>query len=229
MARLTLDVPHYYQERGTNLCSLWCLKMVYEYYGLHREVPDLLAEVQRIPTGVYIQEIARHALGNGFAVELWTRDTTRLPVAYERLSQEEVMADLRQRLVEEELGEKQRAYLEGLLGFLEQGGRLRVGVPTLADPIERDLAAGHPLICSLDLKALYGSRGLDVGWPPAHRLGQVGHYVVVSGLDDDAVTVNDPAPYPGGLVAYPPAQFLYSLYSYQGYVLSLRPAEGAEG
>jgi hypothetical protein len=225
--RLALDVPHYFQERGTNLCSLWCLKMVYEYYGRRREVPDLLSEVRRIPTGVYIQEIGRHALANGFAVALWTRDTIRLPVAYEHLGQEEILADLRRRLAAEELGEKQRIYLEGLLDFLLEGGRLHLGVPTFADPIERDLRADRPLICSLDLKALYGARGLDAGWPPAHHLGQVGHYVVVSGLTPDSVILNDPAPYPGGVAEYPRDQFLYALYSYQGYVLSLQPRERA--
>ena len=226
MARLLLEVPHYYQERGVPLCSLWCLKMVYEYHGLRREVGDTLAEVQRIPNGVYIQEIARHALENGFAAELTTLDTTRLSVLYARVGREEILFDLRRRLAEEELGEKQQAYLAGLARFLEAGGELRLRVPTLADPIERDLAAGCPVICSLDLKALYGDQGLDAGWPPAHRLGQVGHYVVVGGLDDETVTVNDPAPYLGGVVTYPRERFLYALYSYQGYVLSMKPRLG---
>lgn len=130
MVRLLLDVPHYYQERGVPLCSLWCLKMVYQYHGLQRSVAEILAEVQRIPNGVYIQEVARHALANGFAAELTTRDTTRLPVAYGQMGREEVLADLRRRLAEERPGERQQAYLSGLARFMEAGGELRLGVPT---------------------------------------------------------------------------------------------------
>ncbi len=222
MARLALNVPHYYQERGVPLCSLWCLKMVYEYHGLHCEVPEILAAVQRIPTGVYIQEIARHAVETGFATTLTTCDTTRLPLIYGRQSKEEVLADLRQRLTGEEVGEKQATYLNGMIRFLEAGGELRLEVPTLADPIRRDLADGYPVICSIDMKALYGGKGIDAGWPPAYRVGQVGHYVVVSGLDDEMVTVNDPSTYLGGIHAYPHERFLYALYSFQGYVLSIR-------
>jgi hypothetical protein len=185
-------------------------------------VADLLNGVQRIPTGVYIQEIARHAIDNGFAATLTTRDTTRLPLLYERKPKDDVLADLRQRLSGEELGEKQAAYLGGMIRFLEAGGELHVRTPTLADPIERDLAAGRPVICSVDMKALYAGKGLDVNWPAAYRPGQVGHYVIVTGLDDASVTINDPSTYLGGVVTYSHAQFLYALYSYQGYVLSIR-------
>ena len=222
MAGLRLQVPHYHQERGVPLCSLWCLKMVYEYYGLHRSVPDLLAEVQRIPTGVYIQELGRHAVDNGFAVSLVTHDVTRLPLAYERQSSQQMMADLRQLLTGEDLTEKQAAYLGGMLRFLEAGGELRLRIPTLADSMRRDLADGHPVICSLDMKALYGGRAADEEWPAAYRLGQVGHYVVVTGLTENAITVNDPSTYFGGITEYPHERFLYALYSYQGYVLSIR-------
>jgi len=222
MARLSLQVPHYHQERGVPLCSLWCLKMVYEYHGLHRDVSQILAEVQRIPTGVYIQEVGRHALANGFAATLTTRDTARLPLVYERQSRDEILVDLRQRLSADEVSEKQAAYLGGMIRFLEAGGELRLQVPTLADPIRRDLADGNPVICSIDMKSLYGGEGIDAHWPAAYRVGQVGHYVVVSGLDEDMVTLNDPSTYLGGIVAYPHERFLYALYSYQGYVLSLR-------
>lgn len=222
MAGLSLKVPHYHQERGVPLCSLWCLRMVYEYHGIRMEVPEILAGVQRIPTGVYIQEVGRHAIENGFRATLTTNDTTRLPLVYGRQSREEIIADLRQRAAAEDLGEKQAVFLNGLIRFLEAGGELRVRVPTLADPIARDLADGFPVICSIDMKALYGGKGIDAGWPAAYRIGQVGHYVVVTGLDDETVTVNDPSTYLGGIVSYPHERFLYALYSYQGYVLSLR-------
>lgn len=222
MGPLQLKVPHYHQERGVPLCSLWCLKMVYEYHGLHREVPDLLAAVRRIPTGVYIQEVARHALAEGFAAALTTGDSVRLPLIYRRMSPLEIAADLRARLAGDGVGEKEAAYLDGLLRFLEAGGELRPRVPTLGDPIAADLAEGYPVICSLDMKALYGERGLDAGWPPAHQIGQVGHYVVVVGLDETTVTLNDPSTFLGGIVRYPHHRFLYALYSYQGYLLSIR-------
>ncbi|MHB9091896.1 MAG: C39 family peptidase, partial [Chloroflexota bacterium] len=90
------------------------------------------------------------------------------------------------------------------------------------DPIRRDLADGYPVICSIDMKALYGEKGLDAEWPASYRVGQVGHYVVVSGLDEDTVTLNDPGTHLGGIVPYSRERFMYALYSYQGYALSLR-------
>lgn len=222
MERLALRVPHYYQERGVPHCSLWCMKMVYEYHGLQKEVPEILAGVQRIPTGVYIQEVARHAIELGFTASLTTFDTSRLPPFYARQSREEIVRDLRQRLNDEDVGEKQAVYLSGMIRFLEAGGELRLQVPTLEDPIERDLADGYPVVCSIDMKALYGEKGLDAAWPGAFRAGQVGHYVVVTGLEGESVTLNDPSTYLGGVVTYPRARFLYALYSYQGYVLSIR-------
>ncbi|MHB9091386.1 MAG: hypothetical protein ACYC7H_08195, partial [Chloroflexota bacterium] len=182
MEPLRLTVPHYFQEHGVPLCSLWSLKMLYEYHGLYREVPDLLAEVQRIPTGVYVQEIGRHALANGFAATLTTADVTRLPPFYARQSREEIVSDLRERIADEEVDEKKAVYLSGIIRFLEAGGKLRLQPPTLDDPIRRDLADGYPVICSIDMKALYGEKGLDAEWPASYRVGQVGHYVVVSGL-----------------------------------------------
>jgi hypothetical protein len=222
MERLALSVPHYFQERGVPHCSLWCMKMLYEYHGLRHEVPDILAAVQRIPTGVYIQEVARHAIEQGFTASLTTADTSRLPPFYARQTTEEIILDLRQRISGEEVGEKQAVYLSGMIRFLESGGQLRLRVPTLEDPIERDLADGYPVVCSIDMKALYGETALDAEWPAAFRVGQVGHYVVVSGLEDDRVILNDPSTYLGGIVAYPRERFLYALYSYQGYVLSIR-------
>lgn len=222
MDGLALKVPHYYQERGVPHCSLWCLKMVYEYHGLRREVPDLLAEVHPIPTGVYVQEVARHAIASGFRASLTTYDTSRLPPVYARRGVDEVVNDLRQRVSGEDIAEKEAVYLEGMIRFLEVGGRLRVQTPTLEDPIRRDLADGFPVICSIDMKALYGETGIDAEWPAAYRVGQVGHYVVVSGMDDHSVTLNDPSTYLGGIVSYPRERFLYALYSYQGYVLSIR-------
>lgn len=218
MDALALDIPLYRQEPGTRYCGLYCLKMVYAYYGLQEEVRELMSEVQLIPTGVYVQELGHHLLRHGFRARLITKDTTRFPVIYGRLPPAEVLRGLRERLRAIPEGEKEHIFFAGLLNFLEAGGELSLRIPTLED-IGQALARGHPSICSLDAKALYQWDGAEDP-EEAYRPGQGGHYVVVSGFTPDgAVRLNDSSSRHGGIKFYPKERFLYALYSFQGWVL----------
>lgn len=217
-----LTIPIYRQGRGTRSCGLWCLKMIYEYYGLVREIDEISAALQMMPTGVYAQELGYHLRQNGFAARLITRDTTRLPVQYATMDRAALREDLAARLAHvAPEHQKQRIYLSGLIRFLDAGGELDVRIPTL-DDLARNIAAGHPAICSLDVKALYESDGAHADDDPADwfRLGPGAHYVVVSGVEGDHIWLNDPSSRRhGGIRAYPRERFLYAWYSFQGYAL----------
>ncbi|MBI4506443.1 MAG: hypothetical protein HY691_12975 [Chloroflexi bacterium] len=217
-----LTIPIYRQGRGTRSCGLWCLKMIYEYYGRVREIHEISAALQMMPTGVYAQELGYHLRLSSFGARLITRDTTRLPVQYAAMDPAAIRDDLTARLerVPPER-QKERIYLRGLLRFLEVGGEIEVRVPTI-DDLARNVAAGHPVVCSLDVKALYEHDGAHTEEDPADwlRLGPGAHYVVVSGVEGDRVWVNDPSSRRhGGIRAYPRERFLYAWYSFQGYAL----------
>lgn len=204
--------------------------MIYEYYGLARDIDDIGAVLLVMPSGVYAQELGYHLRQSGFLVRLVTRDTTRLPVQYATMDSAAIRADLAARLEQTPpQQEKERIYLRGLLRFLEAGGVFEVRIPTL-DDLQRNLAAGHPAICSLDVKALYESDGAHPDDDPAdwYRLGPGAHYVVVSGIDATHVWINDPSSRRhGGIRAYPRERFLYAWYSFQGYTLLVGGPEGA--
>jgi hypothetical protein len=223
-------MPIYRQGRGTRSCGLWCLKMVYEYYGLLRDIDEIGAALHVMPSGVYAQELGYHLRLTGFHARLVTRDTTRLPVQYATMDTAAIRADLAARLEQTPpTQEKDRIYLRGLIRFLDAGGAFEVRIPTLND-LDRNLAAGHPAICTVDVKALYEPDGAHADDDPADwfRLGPGAHYVVVSGLDATHVWVNDPSSRRhGGIRAYPRERFLYAWYSFQGYTLLVGGPEGA--
>lgn len=227
-----LTIPIYRQGRGTRSCGLWCLKMIYEYYGLARDIHDIGSALQLMSTGVYAQELGYHLRQNGFNVRLVTRDTTRLPVQYAALDHAAIRADLEARLAQVPPGrEKEGIFFRGLVRFLDVGGRLEVRIPTLGD-LAHNVAAGHPAICSLDVKALYDHDDEHVDDDPEswHRLGPGAHYVVVSGVDGEHVWLNDPSSRRhGGVRAYPRDRFLYAWYSFQGYTLLVGGPEGQDG
>ncbi len=218
---IQLQVPLYHQERGIPHCSLWCLKMLYEYDGAVMEIEQLRSEVGLMPSGLYIQEVGRHAMGRGYQARLISADTTRLLPEYATMDGEAQQAALAAR-AEEYQESKAGIYYRGLTSFLAEGGRLEVRPPVIEDLLS-ELQAGRPLLCSLDIKALYAEAAVERGFPPSRRLGQVGHYVLVTGIDEQTVTLNDPSTWLGGVVSYSHWRFLYAVYSYQGYALALQP------
>src|SRR3972149_880330 len=141
-----LDVPLFRQEKDSNACGLYCLKMLYRYYGHDREVAEIAAALELIPTGVYAQELGYHLLQHGFGVTLVTRDTVRFPLIYGRMPGEELLAAMRERLATVPDGRKEGAFWRGLLRFHDAGGRLELRMPTFEDTIGPALQRGHPVI-----------------------------------------------------------------------------------
>ncbi|MBI2862247.1 MAG: hypothetical protein HYX89_05465 [Chloroflexi bacterium] len=219
--RLALTLPVSRQVKGSRWCGLHCLEMVYSYYHYDVTAPEIAAGIEMMPSGAYIQELGYHLVTHGFEATLVTRDTSRLPPIYTKLSQEELLADLRRRLAAALAGHKERIYLKGLVKFMELGGQLQVRIPTVEDTIAPALHNGNPLICSIDARALYDWEDPEDRHQQAIGFG--GHYVVVTALDDGVVTLNDPSSEFGGVVTYPLSRFLYALYSFQGYVLCPSP------
>ena len=110
-----------------------------------------------------------------------------------------------------------------MLRFLAAGGRLDLRAPTIEGSLEPALRDGHPVVVCLDAKALYEFQDLADGPVDEHSYGQAGHYVVVTALDEQHVTIADPSATFGGISRYPRARFLYAWYSYQAYTILAVP------
>jgi len=218
--------------------------MLCSYYGQELDVTEVASQIEMMPTGAYIQELGYYLLLRGFDATIVTRDTTRFPIAYLSMSPQEMRADLERRLEKAEKGHKELSFspqrskelsfspqrskdeifLRGLTKFLDKGGTLVLRIPTVTETILPQLRQGHPVICSVDARSLYNWDALEEDENDRrHRLGFGGHYVIVSGLEEDDVIINDPSSHSGGVRNYPLDRFLYALYSFQGYVLCSRP------
>ena len=218
-----LDVPLFRQEKDSNACGLYCLKMLYRYYGHDREVAEIAAALELIPTGVYAQELGYHLLQHGFGVTLVTRDTVRFPLIYGRMCAQELHAAIAARLAATPDGHKEGAFWRGLLRFRDAGGTFDLCMPTLEATIAPALQCGHPVMVCLDAKTLYQFQDLADGPVDERSYGQAGHYVILTALDDHEVTIADPSATFGGVNRYPRQRFLYAWYSFQAYTLLAEP------
>jgi hypothetical protein len=220
-----LTVPLFQQEPHTNWCGLYCLKMLYAYYGLPRDVDEIAADISLIPTGAYAQELGYDLTEQGFTARLVTRDTSRLPFNYLWLDREGKIQDLETRLKAAQVGSKPAAYMAGMARFLRAGGELAVDYPLLDRYVVPELEQERPAIVCVDGKALYADEwGRPHGRDAEGHVGPTGHYVVIVGIDDRTVTINDPSAWHGGVHTYPRDRFLYAFYSFQGYLLLAKRA-----
>jgi hypothetical protein len=179
--RLTIDILPQLDDAA---CGPTCLHAVYRYFDDTISLAQVMAEVEPIKRGGTLAvNLARHALGRGYAATLYTYNLRAFdPTWFTRPG-----VDLAERLrlqarakTSERLLEATGAYLE----FLELGGRIRF--EELNPALFERLLSDGPVITGLSATYLYGGpreRGEaklvedDVGGFPQ------GHFVVLAGYD----------------------------------------------
>lgn len=185
-------------------CGPTCLQAVYNYFGDHVPLDELIPEVpQLLGGGTLAVNLANHALRRGYKALIATYNLSVFDPSWfegktvdltERLrTQAEAKSDPR-------LIEATRAYLE----FLERGGEL-VMEDLTAPFLRRWLEQDQPILTGLSATFLYRS---------AREIGEVklveddvrglptGHFVVLCGWDAEAraVRVADPLEHRSRLV-----------------------------
>ena len=95
--------------------------------------------------------------------------------------------------------------------FFEAGGKLLPRAVTRRD-IRNALRRGQPPIIAIDTVTLYLTRE----WTDPH-------YVVITGMDRDKISINDPYPDYGGRVEYDIDRFLHACYRNSGEALFIKP------
>lgn len=195
MSRLALNMLG---QPDDTTCGPTCLHAAYEYFGDPIGLPQVIAETHElIAGGTLAVLLGTHALCRGYEATLYSYNLEVFDPTWSRLEPAEIAAKLAARremapsLASSRLGHNQRLpiALDAYHRFLSLGGVVRFDELT-ADLIRRHLNQGLPILTGLSATHLYRCRRIndegsydDVGGMPE------GHFVVLSGCDLEAQTV----------------------------------------
>src|SRR3989344_1775078 len=196
-----LRVPLIRQEPHSIECGLACLAMVYSYFEIEKSLDDVKREVATFSVGTYAPQLGLHLILDGFDVEIVTKNPLLVEKEDVTLSQEELLEKFTKKL--KSLKGKERTNelaLVYFVAFMEAGGRLKVGIPSLED-LKEETEQGRPVVVFLTNASLYPNNIARVYKRP---FTYTFHSLVVTGVTKDEVFVNDPYwGEEGGEKAYP--------------------------
>lgn len=177
-------------------CGITCLQAIYNHYGVETTLEDLKSRIEHWQTGGTVSvNLARNALGMGFAAEIYTYNVKIFDPTWKGLDAKELERKLKQRQ-RKIRSKKQKKVIGFYLDFLRKGGTLRFDDldEALFDRLFGD-ARPKPIICGLSATYLYQTSRETADNVEDDIVGQpVGHFVVVSGWDSRSrtVTISDP-------------------------------------
>lgn len=205
MNTVPLSVPLILQEDNSVECGLACLKMLYDYYDISVTVDELRRDTPIISVGTYTPHLAQHLKKMGFDTEVVIQNPRIFRVEDKQRNQSQLLHVLQSRLDDQEISQGGRDGIKAFIKYMEDGGKLRIGIPTLVE-IRTETDAGRPVIALIQNAAWYTR-------VPGRPFSDVFHLVVVTGVDDSYVYVNDPQWKFGGQAKYSHTEFLFALYS----------------
>jgi len=195
MSRLALNMLG---QPNDTTCGPTCLQAAYEYFGDPIGLDEVVAETHElIQGGTLAVLLGTHALSRGYDALLYSYNLEVFDPTWSVLDSSELAVKLarRRQLVPElaanGLGHNPRLHvaLDAYHRFLVQGGTCRFD-ELCGDLIRRYLSLGLPILTGLSATHLYRCRRInqtgaydDVGGMPE------GHFVVLSGYDAAAQTV----------------------------------------
>ncbi len=197
---LPLDIQ---SQPSDSTCGPTCLQAIYGYWGHEKTVDEIIAEIPQLETGGTLSvQLACNALENNFDATIFTYNLNLFDPSWFKNPSIDLV-DRLQRQQELKSGNSRIVHAtDHYLNFLQLGGR--VEMPMLERLMLNDhLTAKTPLLAGLSATYLYHESRERSQPPDAHNrtcirddIGgfPVGHFVVLSGYDDDgdAVMVSDP-------------------------------------
>lgn len=169
-------------------CGPTCLRNVYDFFGVHLELEQVLREIDRNDDGgtlaVFLGISARK---RGFAARIYTYDLRIFDPSWYTLPAEELSEKIHARIPYLGTAKEVRA-AKAYLQFLKCGGQLAFDelTPTLLkDILDRD----HPVLAGLSATYLYRMprerivTGTDVLVDDDVAGDAVGHFIVVNGYE----------------------------------------------
>lgn len=213
MARLRkLDVPITMQPRDSAWCGAACAHMLTRYDGMHASLRRIARELRVGASGVLSPRLGTWFLENGYDVTIIGYEDA-FPNRFIGLTDDEARDEVLSWCAREtqDLGWHRKALRRVYPAFFEAGGKL-LPRPVSRRDIRNALRRGRPVIVAVDVVTLYLTRE----WTDPH-------YVVVTGMGNDRIAINDPYPEYGGAVEYDLDRFLHACYRNSGEALFIKP------
>jgi hypothetical protein len=220
-------------------CGATCLQAVYRYFGDFDALDDLHKAVPQLESGgTLAANLAIHALQRGYRALMYTYNLAVFDPTWFRPGAGSLVEKLRAQSRaknEPRLTEATGAYLE----YLERGGELAM-VDLTPALLRHWLVRDRPILSGLSSTYLYQAArevGSETLQDDDIRGHPTGHFVVLSGWDDDehAVRVADPFkdnPHFQKHIYWLPVQrlitaILLGVLTYDGNLLMIEPADSS--
>jgi uncharacterized protein YvpB len=203
--KLFIEVPILRQEPGSVDCGIVCMQMVYGYFGESVSFSQLKVDLPTTKIGTYTPQLGSHFQEHGFNTELVTLN----PKLFHLNDSEKPLGEMRshfENLKTNAENENDQLILGFFTEYLGKGGVITPAIPTEGH-IRQALSEGNLVMAVLNTTPLY--EGLtSTSWQNAF------HIVVITGIDEEFVYLNDPNfTESGGQTKHPQTNFFFSLYA----------------
>jgi ABC-type bacteriocin/lantibiotic exporter with double-glycine peptidase domain len=178
---MKINVPLIKQSEESKDCGIAGLAMIYAYYKKNKTFEDLKKEVTIYDIGTYAPQLGSYLIKDGFKVKITTYHPGLVCKAFKRMSQKEIYDELL-KLKDNYKDEKNKMVIQFFLDFIKNGGEIEIKIPSKEDLIE-ELNNKRPIGVLMTTGVLYGNK-------PFFNF----HFVIVTGVEDNKVIVNDPLP-----------------------------------
>jgi len=191
--RIPLELPPQPTETS---CGPVCLHGLYRYHGVDLPLGQVVREVESLSGGGTLDVfLAHHALQRGFAATLITCNLLVFDPSWFPAPSDAIAAKLRASLPRRHKP-KLRQAIQATIRYCEMGGDVRMEVLNGA-LIRRYLNRNLPILTGLSSTFLYGDARSNPATNRRDDLGgeAEGHFVLLTGYDREARTVQIADPY----------------------------------
>jgi len=178
---LAFDVPLHIQDKDSEDCGPVSTAMILDYFGATSDQAEVIERVPRLYEGTSAFDNGLAMLEYGLDVEAITANPLVFDGDFRQLEPDD--AAIRQQIEttrKNEKEEKHAVILDGLLSFLDKGGKLTIEIPT-AQHIINAIDAGKLVFASTYTKVLGKNEGSY-------------HFVVIGGYDKNQFLIFNPWP-----------------------------------
>lgn len=176
-------------------CGPTCLQAVYNYFGDNISLEEVIRDTARLENGGTLAvNLACHALQRGYNAAIYTYNLQFFDPTWFSMPDREFVDRLKKQ-AENKSGRRLKAATQSYLEYLSLGGKLKFE-DLDGNLIRKYLKKGIPILTGLSSTYLYGeSRELESDDQYDDVRGvPVGHFVVLSGYDQEkrSVEIADP-------------------------------------
>lgn len=177
-------------------CGPTCLQSLYHYYGDDISLKQVVKEVKQLKNGGTLAVmLGNHALKRGYRAIIYTYNLHLFDPSWAKLSSKKLIQNLKQQMEFKHKRRKLQIASQAYIQFLEAGGEVHYA--ELDEKLIKSyLKKSIPILTGLSATYLYGTPRevpqFDIY--DSIKGEPAGHFVVISGFDDDknCVYIADP-------------------------------------